>query len=45
MTGKNYKKELLEFNMGYSDKGFLDMCRRCHGMKNPNAYIPAAEQV
>jgi hypothetical protein len=44
LTGENYKKELLEFNMGYSEKGFLDMCRRCHGMRSTN-YIPAAEQV
>lgn len=45
LTGENYKKELLEFNLGYSDKGYLDMCRRCHGMDAVNYPIPVAEQL
>jgi hypothetical protein len=45
LNGDNYKKELLEFCMGYSDKGYLDMCRRCHGMNWEDYPIPAAEQL
>lgn len=45
LTGEDYKKELLEFNLGYSEKGYLDMCRRCHGMDAVNYPIPVAEQV
>jgi hypothetical protein len=45
LTGEDYKKILLEFNMGYSDKGYLDMCRRCHGMDSVNYPIPVAEQM
>lgn len=45
LTGENYKKELLEFNLGYSEKGYLDMCRHCHGKDAKNYPIPAAEQV
>jgi hypothetical protein len=45
LNGDNCKKELLEFCMGYSDKGYLDMCRRCHGMKWGDYSIPAAEQL
>ena len=45
LTGENYKKELLEFNLGYSEKGYLDMCRRCHGMDAINYPIPVAEQL
>lgn len=42
---KNYKKELLEFNLGYSEKGYLDMCAHCHGAEAKNYPIPAAEQL
>lgn len=45
LTGENYKKKLLEFNLGYSEKGYLDMCRRCHGMDALNYPIPVAEQM
>jgi len=45
LDGKDYKKELLEFNLGYSEKGYLDMCRRCHGNDAKNYPIPVAEQV
>lgn len=45
LTGEDYKKELLEFNLGYSNKGYLDMCRRCHGMDAVNYPIPVAEQM
>lgn len=43
---KEYKKVLLEFNMGYSDKGYLDMCRHCNGAAMAkNKRLPAAEQI
>lgn len=44
LQGEQYKKELLEFSMGYSEKGYLDMCRYCHGSKAYDYPIPAAEQ-
>ena len=45
LHGKNYKRELMEFNLGYSEKGYLDMCHRCHGMDAINYPIPVAEQL
>lgn len=45
LTEKDYRKELLEFTLGYSDKGYLDMCRHCNGAEAKNYPIPAAEQV
>lgn len=39
------KQELLEFELGYSEKGYLDMCSRCRGKEAENYRIPAAEQV
>ena len=36
---------LLEFQMGFSDKGFLDMCRYCRGDEAKKYRIPAAEQI
>lgn len=45
LVGEDYKKELLEFNMGYSEKGYMDMCRRCHGMDAVKYPIPVAEQM
>ena len=45
LSGENYQKELLEFNLGYSEKGYLDMCHRCHGMDAEHYPIPVAEQL
>lgn len=45
LQGDNYKKELLEFNLGYSEKGYLDMCNYCRGSECVNYPIPAAEQL
>lgn len=39
------KKVLLEFQMGYSEKGYLDMCNHCNGAEAVNYPIPAAEQM
>lgn len=44
LTGEDYKKILLEFGVGYSDKGYLDMCRRCNGAEAYRYPIPAARQ-
>lgn len=45
LQGEWYKKELLEFNFGYSEKGYLNMCGHCHGAERTDYPIPAAEQV
>ena len=45
LNGENYKRELMEFNLGYSEKGYLDMCHRCHGVDAVNYPIPVAEQL
>ncbi len=45
LQGEQGKRELLEFNLGYSEKGYLDMCNYCHGEESVNYPIPAAEQV
>lgn len=42
---KEDKKVLLEFEMGYSDKGYLDMCNHCNGADAVKYQIPVAEQV
>ena len=41
---KQDKKVILEFDRGYSDKGYLDMCNRCRGAEASDYPIPAAEQ-
>lgn len=45
LEGEDYKKELLEFNLGYSEKGYLDMCNHCYGAERVNYPIQAAEQA
>lgn len=45
LTGDNGKRELVEFIIGYSEKGYLDMCRYCHGSECHRYPIPAAEQM
>ena len=42
---KEDKKVLLEFEMGYSEKGYLDMCNHCYGADAANYPIPVAEQI
>lgn len=39
------KKVFFEFNMGYSEKGYLDMCGHCRGSEAVHYPIPVAEQV
>ncbi len=38
------KKALMEFGMGYSDKGYLDMCKYCYGAEALERVIPRAVQ-
>ena len=38
------KHIILEFQMGFSEKGYLDMCRYCRGSDARRHLIPAAEQ-
>lgn len=46
MSDQEYKKILLEFNLGYSDKGYLDMCRHCNGgVLAKRKRLRAAEQL
>ncbi len=45
LEGSNYREELLKFSLGYLPKGYLDMCKYCHGKEAYNYPIPAAEQV
>lgn len=43
---KEYDRRVfLEYLMGYSEKGYLDMCARCNGADSYKYVIPAAEQV
>lgn len=41
----NNLKQLLEFELGYSKKGYLEMCKHCNGMNCNDRRIPAGEQV
>ena len=43
--GEGNKKILMEFECGYSEKGYLDMCNHCNGADAVNHLIPAAQQI
>lgn len=45
LTGEDYQRVLLEFDLGCSEKGYLDMCRHCHGADAVKYPIPVAEQM
>ena len=45
MSEDNYKKELIEYNYGYSEKGYLKMCHRCRGKNAEKFPISVAEQL
>ena len=38
------KKVFFEYQQGFSDKGYVDLCRHCRGAEAPQFLIPAAEQ-
>ena len=39
-------KELMEFRMGYNERGFVEFCRHCSGYVdiNPNKVTPAKQK-
>jgi hypothetical protein len=39
------KIEILKFNLGYSEKGYIDMCEHCYGKEAVQHPIPAGVQV
>lgn len=40
------KGVMVEFLLGYTEKGFLEMCRKCYGSETiNNHYIPVAQQI
>lgn len=39
------RKSFFEFDMGCSEKGYLEMCRHCNGAEAVNYPIPAAKQA
>lgn len=42
----SYKKDILEFNLGYNDRGYLHACRKCNGYVAINKnFIQAAIQL
>ena len=45
LSGTNRKKILFEYDEGYSDKGYLDMCNYCYGADSINHPIVAATQI
>lgn len=40
-----HKKELMEFRLGYSEKGYVDFCRQCDGYFNNPYHVRPAEQM
>lgn len=42
--GFDYVKcECIEYTLGYSEKGYLDMCRHCNGAETKKYLITVAE--
>lgn len=39
------KRIICEYNLGFSDKGYLDMCYRCRGKESMKFPVPAARQL
>ncbi|SCM83668.1 Molybdenum cofactor biosynthesis enzyme [uncultured Sporomusa sp.] len=39
------KMEILEFRQGFTNKGYVDFCRRCRGFGNNTKSIPCAIQI
>lgn len=45
LDGVYWKKELIEYTQGYSEKGYLDMCNYCNGADCMKHIVPPAEQL
>lgn len=43
LTGDR-KKELVEFRYGYSEKGYMEFCKRCAAWNNDHHCLPAAQK-
>ncbi|MDL2232654.1 radical SAM protein [Ruminococcaceae bacterium OttesenSCG-928-L11] len=39
------KKELIEFRLGYTPKGYVEFCKKCAGFKNNPYSVPPAVQL
>lgn len=39
------KKILFEYDRGFSDKGYLEVCKHCRGMGENDLLVPAGEQL
>jgi hypothetical protein len=40
------KEVIVEWHMGYQDKGYLEICDHCNGWVTTNRnFIPVAEQI
>lgn len=39
------RKVFMEYVMGYSEQGYLEMCNHCNGAESYKYVIPAAEQI
>lgn len=39
------KKEILEYRLGYTELGYVDMCRQCLGIGEDTRYIKPAVQI
>ena len=44
LKGLGDKKLFFEYQQGYSEKGYMDLCRYCRGAEAVQFLIPAAEQ-
>ncbi len=44
---RDKKIELIEYRLGYSEKGYPEFCKYCNGYTNinPNNFVPVGEQV
>lgn len=46
LSKNSNKKELLEFFLGYTEKGYLEYCKKCNGSFNVNnIFVEAGKQV
>lgn len=45
LKGKVDKRELLEFRLGYNQKGYVEFCKKCKGYYVSDEFVPVAEQV
>ena len=44
LPDEKYAIPMLEFSLGYSEKGYLDMCSRCNGRDAYKYIVPAGKQ-